>query len=107
MKNRTRLASIMHLYKDQYEEYEKRHNELWPEMEETLKTHGVHHYSIFLEEESGQLFAYLEVDDVKDWNKVSETDICKKWWEYMEPLMETNPDNSPISKQLKSVFYLE
>ena len=93
MKNRTRLASIMQVYKDQFEEYEKRHNELWPEMEETLK--------------SGQLFAYLEVDDVETWDKVSKTEICKKWWDYMEPLMETNPDNSPVSKQLKSVFYLE
>ena len=107
MKNRNRLASIMQVYKDQFEEYEKRHNELWPEMEETLKAHGVHHYSIFLEEESGQLFAYLEVDDVETWDKVSKTEICKKWWDYMEPLMETNPDNSPVSKQLKSVFYLE
>lgn len=61
----------------------------------------------FLDVESGQLFAYLEVDDVETWDKVSETEICKKWWDYMEPLMETNPDNSPVSKQLQSVFYLE
>ncbi|MEK4823125.1 L-rhamnose mutarotase [Niallia sp. FSL W8-0951] len=107
MQNRTRIASMMQVYKNHYEEYEKRHNELWPEMEKMLKSHGVHHYSIFLEEESGQLFAYLEVEDVDTWEKVSETDICKKWWNYMEPLMKTNSDKSPVSKPLKSVFYLE
>ncbi len=101
-----RKASIMFVYKDQYEEYQRRHDELWPEMEKELKEHGAHNYSIFLNEESGQLFAYLEIEDKEKWNQMASTDICQKWWTYMEPLMETNPDNSPVSKELKSVFYL-
>lgn len=101
-----RKASIMFVYKDQYEEYQRRHDELWPEMEKELKEHGAHNYSIFLDEESGQLFAYLEIEDEERWNQMASTDICQKWWTYMEPLMETNPDNSPVSKELKSVFYL-
>ena len=101
-----RKASIMFVYKDQYEEYKRRHDELWPEMEKELKEHGAHNYSIFLDEESGQLFAYLEIEDEERWNQMASTDICQKWWTYMEPLMDTNPDNSPVSKELKSVFYL-
>ncbi|WP_078434890.1 L-rhamnose mutarotase [Metabacillus halosaccharovorans] len=101
-----RKASIMFVYKDQYEEYKRRHDELWPEMEKELKEHGAHNYSIFLDEESGQLFAYLEIEDEERWNQMASTDICQKWWTYMEPLMETSPDNSPVSKELKSVFYL-
>ncbi|WP_374703721.1 L-rhamnose mutarotase [Paenibacillus sp. F4] len=42
--------------------------------------------------------------DFKVW---SATDICQKWWAYMKPLMETNPDDSPVSRNLKEVFYLE
>jgi L-rhamnose mutarotase len=75
-------------------------------MEKELKAHGVHNYSIFLDKETGQLFAYLEVEDEERWGKMAETDICQKWWAYMEPLMETNPDNSPVSKELTNVFYL-
>ncbi|MCV9885407.1 L-rhamnose mutarotase [Metabacillus halosaccharovorans] len=101
-----RKASIMYVYKDKYEEYQRCHDELWPEMEKELKEHGAHNYSIFLDEESGQLFAYLEIEDEERWNQMASTDICQKWWTYMEPLMETNPDNSPVSKELKSVFYL-
>ncbi|MBU7591503.1 L-rhamnose mutarotase [Metabacillus halosaccharovorans] len=101
-----RKGSIMFVYKDKYEEYQRRHDELWPEMEKELKEHGAHNYSIFLDEESGQLFAYLEIEDEERWNQMASTDICQKWWTYMEPLMETNPDNSPVSKELKSVFYL-
>ncbi|MFB6469078.1 L-rhamnose mutarotase [Cytobacillus sp. Hz8] len=101
-----RKASIMFVYKDCYEEYKKRHNEIWPEMVTELKTHGAHNYSIFLDEETGRLFAYLEVEDEEKYAQMADTDICKKWWAYMEPIMETNPDNSPVSIDLKDVFYL-
>ena len=30
----------------------------------------------------------------------------QKWWKYMEDIMETNHDNSPVSIPLKEVFYL-
>lgn len=101
-----RKANVMKVYKDQYAEYKKRHDELWPEMEEMLKAHGVSDYSIFLLEETGQLFAYLRVSDEVLYEKVSQTEICQKWWAHMEPLMETNADNSPVSKDLEEVFYL-
>ncbi|MBV5342896.1 L-rhamnose mutarotase, partial [bacterium] len=32
--------------------------------------------------------------------------IVQKWWAYMADIMETNPDNSPVSLELKEVFYL-
>ncbi|WP_050184416.1 L-rhamnose mutarotase [Domibacillus robiginosus] len=101
-----RKATVMIVYKDQYEEYKKRHNELWPEMAAELKAHGAHNYSIFLEEATGKLFAYLEIESEEKWVKMAETDICRKWWAYMEPLMETNPDKSPVAVELKDVFYL-
>lgn len=102
-----RKASVMKVYKDQYEEYKRRHDELWPEMAEELRQHGSHNYSIFLLEETGQLFAYVEIEDEEKWAAMAETEICKKWWAYMEPLMETNPDNSPVATNLKEVFFLK
>ena len=97
----------MTVYKDHYEEYQKRHDELWPEMEAELKAHGVHKYSIFLEKETGKLFAYLEIEDEEKWSEMPNTAINKKWWDYMEPIMETNPNNSPVSIDLKEVFHLK
>lgn len=102
-----RKASKMFVYKDCYEEYRKRHDELWVEMKEELKNHGAQNYSIFLEEETGELFAYVEVENEEKWNAMGETEICKKWWDYMAPLMETNENNSPVAIPLKSIFYLE
>lgn len=102
-----RKASVMKVYPDKFEEYKKRHDELWPEMGKMLKEHGGHNYSIFLDEETATLFAYVEIEDEEKWSKVAETEICQKWWAYMKDIMETNPDNSPVSKELKDVFYLK
>ena len=46
-----RTASIMYLFPEHYDEYAKRHDELWPEMKKELKAHGAHNYSIFLDEQ--------------------------------------------------------
>ncbi|MEC5273654.1 L-rhamnose mutarotase [Caldifermentibacillus hisashii] len=102
-----RKAFIMHVYPDQHQEYEKRHNEIWPEMVEELKRHGVHNYSIFLDKETSQLFSFIEIEDEEKWNQMATTKINQKWWAFMEPVMETNPDKSPVSKDLREVFHLD
>ncbi len=101
-----RIATVMQVDQNQYEEYQRRHDEIWPEMVEILKAYGATNYSIFLHETTGQLFAYLEVEDKAQYAKISETSVCKKWWAYMKDIMETNADNSPNSIELKEVFYL-
>ena len=102
-----RLAFVMSVHPDKHTEYQIRHNPIWPEMERTLKSHGVHNYSIFLHETTHQLFAYAEVEDEARWNAIAETEVCRRWWASMSELMPSNPDGSPVSVRLKPVFYLE
>lgn len=102
-----RKAFVMMVNPDRHEEYEERHNPIWPELEETLKEHGVLRYSIFLLPETNQLFAYAEIEDEEKWNSVADTAICKKWWGYMKDIMPSNPDNSPTSQELREVFHIE
>lgn len=97
----------MAVYSDQYEEYERRHNPIWPELEAVLKAHGVHTYSIFLDPSDGSLFGYVEIEDEARWNAIAQTDACQKWWAFMRDLMPTEPDNSPTSTDLKEVFHLD
>jgi len=102
-----RKASIMKVYLNCFDEYKKRHDELWPEMAAVLKEHGGHNYSIFLDEATGTLFAYVEIESEERWDAVAQTEICQKWWSYMKDIMEVNSDNSPVSTPLKDVFYLK
>lgn len=96
----------MKVYKDQFEEYEKRHRQLWPEMRAMLKQHGVCSYTIDLDKETGYLFAQVEVQNEELWDGIAAEPINKKWWAYMEPIMETNADTSPKSVELHRVFEL-
>lgn len=88
-------------------EYIKRHNPIWKELEKLLFDHGAITYSIYLDENNGELFGYAEVKDLELWNKVPESEICKKWWDYMAPLMHVNVDKSPKIEALKEVFHIE
>lgn len=102
-----RKAFVMQVDPDQHEEYRRRHNPIWPELEETLKSHGVHNYSIFLDSESSQLFAYVEIEDESRWQRIAQTEICQKWWIHMGEVMPSNSDNSPVSRDLREVFHID
>ena len=97
----------MHLHPGMAQEYEKRHNMLWPEMKEMIHEYGGRNYSIFLDQETNVLYGYLEIESEEKWSKSADTAINRKWWDYMADIMETNQDNSPVSTDLKQVFHLD
>ena len=101
-----RVAFKMQLHKGFEEEYKKRHNEIWPELQELLKDSGITEYSIFLDESTNSLFGVLKARDPKILDRLPEQEIMQRWWKYMKDIMESNPDNSPVSIPLKEVFYL-
>ena len=102
----TRVAFKMQLFKGFEAEYKKRHDALWPELEQLLKTTGISEYSIFLDESTNSLFGFLKVTDPANLDNLPAQPVMQKWWAYMGDIMESNPDNSPVSVPLQEVFYL-
>jgi L-rhamnose mutarotase len=101
-----RRAFRMSIHPGQAKEYERRHNPIWPELEQTLLEHGVSTYSIFLDPETRDLFAYVEVEDEARWEQIASTDICRRWWGHMREIMPSREDASPVSRGLREVFHL-
>jgi L-rhamnose mutarotase len=101
------LAFRMQLKPGVAVEYERRHDELWPDLAAALREAGVHDYSIFLDEGTMSLFAVLRLrpDNKKD--ALPLQPVMKRWWDYMADLMEVHPDNKPVEWPLKPVFYFE
>lgn len=97
----------MKLYDGMAEEYEKRHNQLWAEMKDMIHEYGGKNYSIFLDTDSRILYGYIEIEDEEKWKQSADTEINRRWWEFMADIMETNEDKSPVSKDLKLVFHLD
>ncbi|SNR27610.1 L-rhamnose mutarotase [Maribacter sedimenticola] len=102
-----RNAFTMKLIKGNEQEYKKRHDEIWPELSKLLSETGISEYSIFLDEATSTLFAFQKLSDDFDEALLPKHPIVKKWWAYMGDIMETNADNSPLSKNLTEVFYMD
>src|ERR1035437_2438172 len=100
-----RVAFKMQLHKGQEAEYKKRHDEIWPELVELLKSAGICDYSIFLDETTNDLFGIMNVDNEVTIDELPAHPVMQKWWMYMKDIMGSNIDHSPISIPLKEVFY--
>lgn len=102
-----RKGFVMQVNPDKHAEYKRRHDEIFPDLVQTLKAHGVHHYSIFLDANRHLLFAYVELESEMRWQAIAQTTVCQQWWQYMADVMPTHADLSPLSDELSAVFYLE
>ena len=102
-----RKAFKMAVHPDQHAEYKRRHNPIWRELEDTLHAHGVNTYSIFLDEQTSELFAYVEFETEAKWQAIARTEICQKWWAHMREIMPANAENSPVSTELREVFHID
>lgn len=103
-----RVAFKMKLKNASYiDEYQKRHDEIWPELKELLAGTGVSDYSIFFDEESLTLFAVQKMSGDGGSQDLGKNPIVRKWWDFMADIMETKEDNAPVSIQLPEVFHLD
>jgi L-rhamnose mutarotase len=102
-----RKAFRMSVDPGRHAEYERRHNPIWRDLETTLVAHGVRSYTIFLDVATSDLFGYVELESEERWKAIAETEVCRRWWRHMREIMPSNPDDSPISRELRPVFHIE
>ena len=89
------------------EEYKKRHDEIWPEMLETLRKAGISNYNIF--RHGLTLFGYFETDDLEATKRhLADCPINRKWGEWMGPIMKIEVDpTTSFPYLLPSQFRME
>ena len=102
-----RVAFKMKLKPGFEEEYKRRHDEIWPELENEIAQAGISDYSIFLDKESLTLFAVHKLSDGNTAGDIPHKAIVKKWWAYMKDIMDSHPDNSPVQVPLFEVFHMD
>ena len=100
-----RKAFVMKLLPGCEEEYERLNHSIWVELRIKFKEYGLHNYSIF--REGLTLFISFEIEDVARWEALVETPIYRKWRNLLAPLVESNPDNSPITIELREVVHID
>ena len=88
-----------------FEEYCKRHNNIWPEMIDELKKSGICNYTIW--HCNNELFGYYECDKGVDFatSFQAQSDIVKRWNEYMKDILIMELDSETGAQpKLEKVF---
>ncbi len=92
------------------QEYEKAHDEIWPELAKAINDYGMHNYSIYFRKD-GTLFAYLEVegDFTKQMEEFSKLDVNSRWQKCMDRFFvkEDRSILGPEIEMLEEVFHLD
>ena len=87
-------------------EYEKRHDEIWPDLVALLKDAGISDYSIHLDQETNILFGVLWRTDDHGMADLPAAEVMQRWWAHMADIMDTQPDNKPVVTELVTVFHM-
>ncbi len=95
-----KIAFKMYLKPGNKAVYKQRHDEIWPELKELLNNEGISDYYIFLDEPTNTLFAVQSQSSNQSSQDLAENAVVKLWWQYMADIMETNPDNSPVTERI-------
>jgi L-rhamnose mutarotase len=100
-----RSAFVMELKPGNEAIYRQKHDEIWPEMVDTLHRFGIRNYSIF--RRGLTLFAYLECDDLARLAGQRDDPVVQRWWQMMAPYMVYNADGTPWSEPIEETFHLD
>ncbi|MFW5827856.1 MAG: L-rhamnose mutarotase [Alkalispirochaeta sp.] len=102
-----RTAFAMQLKPGVRDEYQKRHDEIWPELVSALEAAGIRDYGIYLDPRTDALYASQKLTEHNTSAQLPELEVMRRWWDYMADLMETNPDGSPVVYPLDEMFYMD
>ena len=104
-----RYAFIFKIRPELKEEYQKAHDEIWPELVKAIKDSGIQNYSIFFRKD-GTLFAYLESEDPeKSFEYIARQDVNEKWQNAMNKyfIKEDKTILGPEMEEIEEVFHLD
>jgi len=107
--SKIREAFLIYAQPEKYEEYIRRHNPIWPDLKKELKKYGISNYSIFMHENKKYLFGYFEIKNKRLYERMGDSEVCRKWWKHMTEVLICNAESDEKAKEdiLTEVFYLE
>tara|TARA_B110000438_G_scaffold279922_1_gene304744 strand:+ start:2848 stop:3147 length:300 start_codon:yes stop_codon:yes gene_type:complete len=97
----------MKLKDGKFDEYKKKHDEIWPELSDVLTSLGISNYSIYFDSKDNTLIEYMELSDNNKFDQMEDLNIVKEWNIFMKDLLVTKSENdhTPLVEELTNVFY--
>ena len=95
------IGLAMTLRPGAYAEYKKAHDELWPEIADSMSDNDV---SMAIYRFGENLVIHAVAPTEAAWNKSRNVPILEKWFEYMSTLLTTNQEGEIIFEDLPEAF---
>jgi L-rhamnose mutarotase len=97
-----RFSFLMRIRPELKAQYQKRHDELWPDMARAITESGIKNYSIFFRGD-GLLFGYFESEDpAKSLEQLGRTDVNARWQESMDGFF-VKKDPSTVGPDIETI----
>ncbi|MBM3802870.1 MAG: L-rhamnose mutarotase [Acidimicrobiia bacterium] len=95
------MGLLLRLKPGAYQEYKRRHDELWPELAQGLEANQI---SMMIYHFDGLLFVH-EVAASKDaWSRMNELPVTARWNQFMAEVLETDGAGNIIFQELPLAF---
>ena len=95
------IGMAMTLRPGAYDEYKKAHDELWPEIADSMSNNEV---SMAIYKFNENLIIHAVAPTEESWNKSRNVPILEKWFEYMSTLLVTDDSGDIIFDDLPEAF---
>jgi L-rhamnose mutarotase len=88
-------------------EYERRHEQVWPELVAELRSAGVRNYTLF--RRGTQVFAYAECEPDAEtaFGKVGETEVNRRWAQWFTDVLAVHTEADGSLVEAKEVWHLD
>lgn len=104
-----RIGFVLKVEEELIDEYKRRHENVWPEMQTALRRNGWHNYSLFLRAD-GTLFGYFETPESFQaaLDGMSAEDVNDRWQQEMARFFLGSGDHADEQmEELVEVFHLD
>ena len=97
----THVGLAMTLKPGCYDEYKRRHDELWPELAERMTSCGI---DMVIYRHGDLLFVHGTAPSPEAWSQLSDDPITPKWNTHMAEVLETGDDGEIVFHELPLAF---
>ena len=101
-----RYCFTMTIRPGQEAEYERRHQEVWPELVTALRENGVSNYSLFRQGNRVIAYAECEPDGPTAFGAVARTDVDARWAAWFEDVLEPLADDEGNLETYREVWHM-
>lgn len=99
-------AYKLKLLPEKENELKEQYKNLWQGIIETIHIYGGKNFSMFLDEKSGEVVCYIEVENEQLWKQCEKVELHKRWWENLSGILEMDEHTIPLCSEMNLIYHL-